>query len=56
MSRQLYTEEFKIEAVKQVTERDHPVTEVAALLGVPGYYATWFCSTSFVFDSASSRL
>ena len=37
MSRQRYTEEFKIEAVKQVTERGHPVTEVAARLGVSGY-------------------
>lgn len=30
MSCRRYTEEFKIEAVKQVTERDHPVTGVAA--------------------------
>ncbi|WP_134020774.1 IS3 family transposase [Modicisalibacter xianhensis] len=37
MSRQRYTEEFKIEAVKQVTERGHPVAEVAARLGVSGY-------------------
>lgn len=37
MRRQRYTEEFKIEAVKQVTERGHPVTEVAARLGVSGY-------------------
>jgi transposase len=29
-----YTEEFKIEAVKQVTERGHPVAEVASRLGV----------------------
>ncbi len=32
-----FTEEFKIEAVKQVTERNHPVAEVAARLGVSGY-------------------
>jgi len=31
---QRYTEEFKIEAVKQVTERQHPVAEVADRLGV----------------------
>ena len=31
---QRYTEEFKIEAVKQVTERQHPVEEVAERLGV----------------------
>ncbi len=29
-----YTEEFKIEAVKQVTDRGHAVAEVAARLGV----------------------
>lgn len=37
MSRQRYTEEFKIEAIKQVTERGHPVSEVAARLGVSAY-------------------
>jgi transposase len=34
---QRYTEEFKIEAVKQVTERQHPVAEVAERLGVSGH-------------------
>ena len=34
MSAKRYTEEFKVEAVKQVTERGHPVAEVAARLGV----------------------
>ena len=29
-----YTEEFKIEAIKQITERGHPAAEVAARLGV----------------------
>ena len=29
MSKQQYTEEFRIEAVKQVTERLYPVAEVA---------------------------
>lgn len=29
-----YTEEFKVEAVKQVTDRGHAVAEVAARLGV----------------------
>jgi transposase len=28
-----YTEEFKIEAVKQITERNHPLSEVAKRLG-----------------------
>ena len=34
---QRYTEEFKIEAVKQITERQHPVAEVAGRLGVSGH-------------------
>ena len=34
MSGKRYTEEFKMEAVKQVTERGHPVAEVASRLGV----------------------
>ena len=34
MSGKRYTEEFKIAAVKQVTDRGHPVSEVAERLGV----------------------
>ena len=34
MSGKRYTEEFKAEAVKQVTERNRPVAEVATRLGV----------------------
>lgn len=34
MSAKRYTEEFRIEAVKQVTDRGHPVAEVASRLGV----------------------
>lgn len=34
MSAKRYTEEFKVEAVKQVTERGHPVAEVASRLGM----------------------
>ena len=34
MSRQRYPEEFKIEAVKQITERGHKVADVSARLGV----------------------
>jgi transposase-like protein len=34
MSRQRYTDEFKIEAVKQITEGGHTVPEVAKRLGV----------------------
>ena len=34
MSTRRYTEEFKVEAVRQVTERGHSVLEVAKRLGV----------------------
>lgn len=34
MSNKRYTEEFKIEAVKQVTERGYSAADVAARLGV----------------------
>lgn len=34
MSSKRYTEQFKVEAVKQVTERGFPVAQVAARLGV----------------------
>lgn len=34
MSNQRYPEEFKIQAVKQVTKKQVPVSEVAARLGV----------------------
>lgn len=37
MSGERYTEEFKIEAVKQVTKRGHPATEVAARSGVSSH-------------------
>jgi len=29
-----YTQEFKIEAVKQITERGYPVSEVSERLGI----------------------
>lgn len=32
-----YTEEFKLAAIKQITERGHPVAEVAQRLGVSGH-------------------
>ncbi len=32
-----YTEEFKVEAVKQITERGHAAADVAARLGVSTY-------------------
>jgi transposase len=34
MSTKRYTEEFKIEAIKQVTERGHKLADVASRLGV----------------------
>jgi transposase len=34
MSNKRYPEEFKIEAVRQIAERGHPVAEVSARLGV----------------------
>ena len=34
MSANRYTEEFRMEAVKPVTDRGHPVAEVASRLGV----------------------
>ena len=37
MSGKRYTEEFKAEAVKQVTKRGHPAAEVAARLGVSAW-------------------
>jgi transposase len=37
MSGKRYTDEFKIEAVKQVTERGHAAAEVAARLGVSAH-------------------
>ena len=37
MSSKRYPEEFKIEAVKQVTERGHSVADVAARIGVSAY-------------------
>lgn len=37
MSRVRYTEEFKIEAVKQVVDRGHRVSEVATRLGISSH-------------------
>jgi transposase len=37
MSGKRYTEEFRLEAVKQVTDRGHPVAEVASRLGVTSH-------------------
>jgi len=34
MSQKRYPEEFKIEAVRQIAQRGHPVAEVSARLGV----------------------
>lgn len=37
MSNKQYTDEFKVEAVKQVAERGHAVVEVAARLDVSAH-------------------
>jgi transposase len=37
MSTKRYNEEFLIEALKQVTDRGHPVAEVAGRLGVTSH-------------------
>jgi transposase len=37
MGQARYTEEFKREAVRQVTEKGHPVKEVAERLGMSSY-------------------
>lgn len=37
MSGKRYTDEFKIEAVRQITERGHKVADVASRLGVTPY-------------------
>ena len=37
MGTKRYTEEFKIEAVKQITERGHAVADVSARLGAVSY-------------------
>ncbi|PAU74125.1 hypothetical protein CK498_24410 [Halomonas salipaludis] len=42
MSRQRYTEEFKVEAIKQVTERGHPVAEVVDAEAVLDYVVNVF--------------
>ena len=42
MSNKRYTDEFKVEAVKQITERGHSVQDVAARLGVSDHSLyTW---------------
>jgi transposase len=37
MSNKRYTEEFKVEAVKQITDRGYPVADVAARLGISSH-------------------
>lgn len=34
MAKQHYTEEFRLEAIRQVTEKGHPASEVAERLGI----------------------
>ncbi len=39
MSFKTFTEEFKIEVVKQVTEQGYPVSEISSRIGVSSLYA-----------------
>jgi len=42
MARRTYSEEFKIEAVKQVTKNDYTITDTAQRLGIhPTTLSTW---------------
>lgn len=49
MSKQRYPEEFKTEAVKQITERGHKVADVSARLGLAS------ASTACINGSRPSR-
>ncbi len=40
MSSKRYPEEFKIEAVKQISEKHYPISEVASRLGYPSTACT----------------
>ncbi len=53
MTRQRYPETFKIEAVKQITERGRPVVDVARALGVSSH-SLYACSGSTVSPLTSS--
>jgi transposase len=63
MSKQRFPEEVKTEAVKQITERGHKVSEVAARLGVSQhslgqwikvYRPSTFCSVQAAKANASA--
>lgn len=53
MSNQRYPEEFKIEAVKQVTERGLPVADVAARLGMSAHSLYAWSATASLRPSVS---
>jgi transposase-like protein len=55
MTRQHYPETFKIEAVKQVTERARPVADVAQALGISSHNLyVWLNSNSAINLQSSS--
>ena len=55
-AQQRFTEEFKIEAVKQVTDRGHPVAEVAVRLGVSAHSLyTWIKRYSVPAEQRAER-
>lgn len=56
MSNPRYPEEFKIQAVNQVTEKKLPVAEVAARLGVSTHNGTVGLPTSTVQKVLANRV
>lgn len=56
MSNQRYPEEFKIEAVKQVTERGLPVAEVAARLTAGGNSTVVMDEKSILLQVGKSKI
>ena len=55
MSSKRYAEEFKIEAVKQITERRYPVAGVSARLGVSQHSLYKWVMRGWLGSTASIR-
>ena len=56
MSSRRYTDEFKAEAVKQVTERGYPVAQVAERLGVSAHSLySWLRAAGVSRDSKRAK-
>lgn len=56
MSQVHYTDEFKIEAVKQVTDQGHSVADVAQRLGVAMLFSMNWAGLAAVFGAVSQAL